>query len=306
MIVFTETAGAAGNISELFQRISELSALTLSLTGGRVTIERDLRQSGEQPRSATLAARVKDMVDSARTVTLESLISMPFGSYGEVQKINCGFALDVDDSAPGFGIGCAIHEMWENYQAREILNDSWNHRFGPAHSGAIDVENAVVSELRGGRVARMATHRVRDGGDTYYVMDYHTTLVAIRQNGHGRRQAYEAAVIPPRIVETIQLYPGAVSVDTNAKAISRALKLLAENPPATAGISGPLATSIRDMIAVQFKQDVYLDGDPTRGLEKIHDKGQGADRGDLRAFVEAATPQDPPDGQIIIRGFPED
>jgi hypothetical protein len=60
------------------------------------------------------------------------------------------------------------------------------------------------------------------------------------------------------------------------------------------------------MIAVQFKQDVYLDGDPTRGLEKIHDKGQGADRGDLRAFVEAATPQDPPDGQIIIRGFPED
>jgi hypothetical protein len=297
---------ARDHLEELLGRVGGHAALPLEVGFGRVELPEEFDPNSGVPRSAMLRSSMLEMINSALSVDVKGLPTLPFGSYALVQKLNAAFALDVEDAAPPFGVGAAIHEMWENFVAKAQNDRPWNRRFGAAHSAAVAVESRVVSELAGRPLNRVASLRHQDKGRVTYVLDYYDLFVTVSSVGGGLgfgRGGHSARTAAPATIGSVTLADAVALSEANKAVIAQAVTLLKENPLATAGVTGPLARGIRNAIAVALEEDVYNDeDDPGAGLAKEHDKGAGADLGDLRAFVDPAPGvANAPHGQIILR-----
>lgn len=293
MIKIIADGDRRAEFSELLRIISECAALPLELHGD--TISRD--NPGAEPRSATLRASMIHMVDDeAATVTVQIVTNSTFGLYGQPQRLNAAFALDVANGVQAAGIAIAIHEMWENYTAQRGSGD-WKKRFGAAHSAALGVESQVMSELTGlAGLDRVASIKAKAKGSPADILDYLQRYVVITPV----QNRYSAALRDRRPLESLNLADGTLT--DQAEAIGAAVKTLGANPQATAGITGRLANQVRNEITVKLKEDFYLDEDhPELGLEKEDDKGAGADLGDLRSFADRSpVTDDARHGRIII------
>jgi hypothetical protein len=303
VIKVTANNSEAAHFQELLRIIGECAALPLELEAGMVTTA-DGGKPGAEPPSKTLQSSMITMIeDNEATAVLDIATSLTFGSYGRPQKFNAAFALDVADGIRQTGVAITIHEMWENYTAQRLAGQ-WGKRFGPAHQAAVHVENAVMSELTGLPLARVASVRDKSNGRAVTVLDYLQRYVVISPVGSGSgaiRNSYSAAWRDRLPLGSIGLAGLAITNTANQEAITQAVTILKANPLATAGITGGLASRVRNEIAVQLKEDEYLDGNPELGLEKEDAKGKGADLGDLRSFVDSAPVTDnAPDGQVII------
>jgi len=297
--------GTYAHFGELLQIVGECAALPLELEAEKITIA-DGGEPGPRPRSKTLQSSMLRMItDERAAATLEIATNLTFGLFGQPQRFNAVFALDVADGVREAGVALTIHEMWENYTAQG-LPGPWRNRFGPAHQAALGVEAAVVSELAGQHALdRVASVQDKSTGRAVTVLDYRRHYVVISPTGNGSgatRKSYSAARHDRRPLRSFTLAGAAMTDPANQKAITEAVETLKVNPRATAGITGGLASRIRNEIAVRLNEDYYLDATrPELGLEKEDDKGKGADLGDLRSFADsAAVTDDAPHGQIII------
>ena len=304
MIEIVTNDGTLADFKELLRISSTYAALQLELKDGKLAVA-DGSEPGQSPPSGTLQARMLQMInDKLASARLEIVTSLTFGSFGQSQRFNAAFALDVTDKVPQAGIAIMIHEMWENYTAQG-LPGLWKKRFGPAHQAAVVTESAVMSELTGLTLDRVASVQDRSAGQAVFVLDYHLQYVVISPTGGGSgatRHSYSAVRRDRKPVCSLTLANTAMTDPANQTAITEAVAILKKNPQATAAITGGLASQIRNEIAVRLKEDFYLDSDhPEQGLEKEDEKGKGADIGDLRSFVDsAAVTDDAPHGKIII------
>jgi hypothetical protein len=294
--------GTRADFEELLQIVGEC-ALRLELTAEKITIA-DGGQLGPSPLSRTLQSSMLQMITGEQAAVLEIATNLTFGLFGPRQRFNAAFALDVADGVREAGVALMIHEIWENYTAQG-LPDPWRTRFGPAHHAALGVEAAVMSELTGYALDRVASVQDRSRGRAVTVLDYRRQYVVISPTGSGSgatRNSYSAARRDRRPLRSFTLASAAMTDAANQEAITGAVETLKADPQATAGITGGLASRIRNEIAVRLKEDYYLDANhPERGLEKEDDKGKGADLGDLRSFVDStAVTNDAPHGQITI------
>ncbi len=304
MIEIIANDGTRADFRELLRISGTYAALQLELKDGKLAVA-DGSEPGQSPPSGTLQSRILQMINDKRaSARLEIVTSLTFGSFGQPQRFNAAFALDVADRVPQAGVAIMIHEMWENYTAQG-LPDPWKKRFGPAHQAAVVAEAAVMSELTGLTLDRVASVQDRSAGQAVFVLDYHLQYVVISPAGGGSgatRNSYFAVRRDRGPLRSLTLANAAMTAPANQTAITEAVAILKENSQATAAITGGLASQIRNEIAVRLKEDLYLDPDhPEQGLEKEDDKGKGADMGDLRSFIDsAAVTDDAPHGQIII------
>jgi len=295
---------ARAHFEELLGIVGECAALPLRLKADKIATAKG-SGPGPEPPSSTLQSRMTEMITDQRiTATLEIATSLTFGLFGRPQRFNAAFALDVADGVREAGVALTIHEMWENYTAQG-LPGPWATRFGPAHQAALGVEAAVMSELAGHALDRVASVQDKSAGRAVTVLDYHWQYVVISPASSGAgatRNSYSAARQDRRPLRSFTLAGATMTDPLNQETITEAVKILTANPRATAGITGELASRIRNQIAVTLKEDYYLqEKEPELGLEKEDAKGKGADLGDLRSFVDS-TPvtNDAPHGQIII------
>lgn len=304
MIKIIADEGGRAEFNELLQIVSQCAALRLELEDEKIVIAGE-GEPGRHPLSGTLRSTMLEMIkDEQIAASLEITTSLIFGSFGQTQRFNAAFALDVAGGVQAAGVAIMIHEMWENYMAQR-LPGPLKKRFGPAHAAAVGVESAVMSELTGLPLDRVASLQDRSAGGVVTVLDYRLQYVVISPAGSGSgaiRGRYSAARRDRQSLRSLTLAGAAITDQANQGIIGDAVAILQEYPRATAGITGRFASRIRNEIAARLKEDFYLDAsEPELGLEKEDDKGKGADLGDLRSFADStAVTGDAPYGQVSI------
>jgi hypothetical protein len=296
-----EVQGDELKIAAMLTLLGGPAALDLAMEDGQIVIAAQ-HQLGAGT-SSHLRERLQEMIaeeDKAARVNVNS--TMHLGVFGNWQGLNIVNAVGVDAGTTGIGTAIAIHEIWENYVARQQSGSLG--LYGPAHKAGLDVEAVVATQISGRASRRVAAVTVElDDGDAY-VLDYEGYFVVLTLRAqnlrltegrfiaqfHDRQQVQSfnvAGVVPGQRVD-----PGLITA---------AVDCLGDNVRATARITGlrtaqelddmaaQRAHAVRNAMMVATDADAYVDEEGTSvEVDSVRAKGAGANLGARRPWTSSA------------------
>lgn len=150
-------------VANLLNLLGKAASVELSAFGENVSFESES--------SDRLRACLRQMVDDVRkSAKVDVNYNLPFGIFGDWQKLNVPDVIGIEEGAPGMGTAIAIHEIWENYASRND-NDE-RGQYGPAHAAALAVEGVIAGQLTTRDGSRVAAVAVGAGVNQGFILDY--------------------------------------------------------------------------------------------------------------------------------------
>jgi len=280
-------------VTNLLALLSKAASVELSVFGENVNIETDS--------SDRLRASLKQMVAAVRKSSqVDVNYTLPFGIFGPWQKLNVPDVIGVEEGAPGMGTAIAIHEIWENYAARN--NDNELGQYGPAHAAALAVEGVIAAELTGNQGSRVASVTVGAGVNTGFVLDYEGYFLVLKSKPQNEwpNGRFAAAFADSEEKSSLEIAGVTAGQRVAEELVATAVQGLKTNPSATAkltglrladegaGIARQRAEAVRSAIIVALEEDDYAYEHGIE-LEEVKSKGQGADLGARRPWNSSQT-----------------
>ena len=149
-----KVSGEGADIQAMFKLLEQDSGLTLKYD--RKTNLVSIAASSAKPKSPEMANRLQAIISDTkqdaeihvgRTQGGVSFGAFPTDLSHPVQEIRIDMMLDLEKGAPGAGAAKLLHEIVENYEGHALTDYNWTSAFLEAHERAVQVENAVESEL---------------------------------------------------------------------------------------------------------------------------------------------------------------
>jgi len=280
-------------VANLLKLLSKAASAELSVFAETVSFE-----SGSSDRLRTCLRQMVD--DERKSAQVDVNYTSPFGIFGQWQKLNVPDVLGIEEGAPGMGTAIAIHEIWENYAARN--NDDELRQYGPAHAAALEVEGVIAAQLTDRQGSRVASVAVGDGANRGFILDYEDYFLVLKskpanQWANGRFTAEFADREEKSSTEIDGITAGLRVAQELVEDVVQELK---EKPRATAQLTGlrlenegeeiarQRAQAVRSAIIVALDEDDYA-YDQGIELDEVRSKGQGADLGARRPWASPQT-----------------
>ncbi len=281
------------NVKNLLKLLSKAASLDLAVFAEKVSLK--------STTSERLRVSLKTMIgDDDKSTQVNVNFTGDFGLFSDWQKLNVVDALGIEDSVEGMGTAIAIHEIWENYAARNI--DGTLGEYGPAHAAALAVESVVASELTEQVGNRVAAVTVGSGAGKGFVLDYENFFLVLEakpqdQWATGR---FAAELSDRYSVSSTDIAGVTAGQRVAAELVATAVAELKGNPRATAQLTGrrlaneepevarQRARAVRSAIVVALGEDDYAEPEGIE-LSQVKLRGRGADLGVRRPWVRSAT-----------------
>lgn len=304
---------------KLIDLLGPPAGLRLRHEFGTIQIETE----APSPRSAALADLLKQVVNNRKRHAEIDLFKGTTGTgrFGQKQGLWIDAIASLEAQAPGAGVALASHEIWENYQSwvqpdtphsgvlgaddvdelEELAEPAKQGKYGPAHSSAVERENAILSEIRvpSRRVAAAAGMR-HEG----WIVDYMTHYLVAAPRGRDFSTGINAQWLGREHVATVQLNFAEFSADADGprKLAKEAADAYLRNKLTTARVTGWRAADESATLSKQRANEVckYLIGDDVLDQDEDPHRGVGANVGSRQVWSDDGGVRETPGVTITI------